>query len=281
MRVASFVALASLGGALCSCSSSSSPHPATPTAGVVTQSIGPEGGTIEVGGAVVTFPNGAVATSTTVTISVQGTTTPPEGFVALSKLFESEPSGRTPTTEAVYVGGAGRIVHGPTLPSATGSAQHVFLMVPDHLGSTAAVIDRDIGEVVERTTQQAYGAPDSDYRPERWAGFREPYQFTGKEDDFEVGLTYFGARYYHAALGRFPSADRLTIHGLGGDSNPYAYVRGAVLSATDPFGLDCSGSIGKEQCAPGSELPPPTPSGGGGMGFFQSIAALFGGFGGG
>ena len=187
---------------------------------------------------------------------------------------------RTPTTEAVYLGGLGRVVHGPTLPSATGNPQHVFLMVPDHLGSTSAVIDRDTSEVVERTTQQAYGAPESDYRPERWAGFREPYQFTGKEDDFEVGLTYFGARYYHAALGRFASADPLTIHGLGGDPNPYAYVRGAVISATDPFGLDCDGSIGKEHCAPSSEQTMPAPTGGG-MGFFEGIAALFGGFGGG
>lgn len=155
---------------------------------------------------------------------------------------------RTPTTEAVYLGGIARVVHDPTLPSATANPQHVFLMLPDHLGSTAVVIDRDTSEVVERTTQQAYGAPDSDYRPDRWAGFREPYQFTGKEDDYEVGLTYFGARYYHAALGRFASADPLTIHGLGGDSNPYAYVRGAVLSATDPFGLSCAGSIGMEMC---------------------------------
>jgi hypothetical protein len=74
---------------------------------------------------------------------------------------------RTPTTEVVYLAGLGRIVHGPTLPSATGSPQHVFLFLPDHLGSTAAVIDRDTSELVERTSQQAYGAPDSDYRPER------------------------------------------------------------------------------------------------------------------
>ena len=93
MRVASFVALAALAVVLCSCSSSSSPATTTPATGAVTQPIGPEGGKIEVGGAVVTFPTGAVAAATTVTISVQDTTTPPEGFVALSKLFTCEPSG--------------------------------------------------------------------------------------------------------------------------------------------------------------------------------------------
>jgi RHS repeat-associated protein len=61
--------------------------------------------------------------------------------------------------------------------------------------------------------------------------------FTGKEEDIEVGLTYFGARYYSANLGRFVSPDPLTIHGLGADLNPYAYVGGRVMTHVDPWGL--------------------------------------------
>ncbi len=76
-----------------------------------------------------------------------------------------------------------------------------------------------------------------DYRPARWGNAREPYQFTGKEEDIEVGATYFGARYYQAHLGRFMSADPLAIHALGGDLNPYAYVRGRIMASTDPTGL--------------------------------------------
>lgn len=54
--------------------------------------IGPEGGNIDVGGAVVTFPKGAVTAKTQVTISVvEGGV--PEGFIALSKVFRCEPSG--------------------------------------------------------------------------------------------------------------------------------------------------------------------------------------------
>lgn len=156
---------------------------------------------------------------------------------------------REPETEVVYLAGFGRLVYGPTLPAAaTTTALHVLLTLPDHLGSGAAVIDRDTGELVERTTQQAYGTLESDYRPARWQGLREAYQFTGKEADSAVGLTYFGARYYNASLGRFISPDPLTIHAFQGDSNPYAYVGGAVLSATDPFGLSCAGSIGAEVC---------------------------------
>lgn len=59
----------------------------------VQKAIGPEGGTIEVGGAVVTFPKGAVAQTTMITISVQPASTVPAGFVSLSSLFKCEPAG--------------------------------------------------------------------------------------------------------------------------------------------------------------------------------------------
>jgi RHS repeat-associated protein len=150
---------------------------------------------------------------------------------------------RTSASEIVNLAGFARVLHNPDLPSIAGNSQHVFLILPDHLGSAAAIIDRDTGELVERTSQQAYGGHDSDFRPARWGAFRQPNQFTGKEDDFEVGLTYFGARYYHALLGRFISADPLTIHALGGDTNPYAYSSASPLARIDLFGLDdCIGS---------------------------------------
>ena len=113
----------------------------------------------------------------------------------------------------------------------------MHLIVGDHLGSSSVVINHDTSKLVERTTYQPYGAVESDYRPDKWKSFREPYKFTGKEEDIEVGATYFGARYYQPYLGRFMSADPLTIHGLGSDLNPYAYVGGHVTSAVDPLGL--------------------------------------------
>jgi RHS repeat-associated protein len=67
---------------------------------------------------------------------------------------------------------------------------------------------------------------------------------SGKEEDIEVGLTYFGARYYAPYLGRWASADPLTIHALGSDLNPYAYVGGRVMSHVDPFGLCSAGNGG-------------------------------------
>jgi RHS repeat-associated protein len=101
------------------------------------------------------------------------------------------------------------------------------------------VLDRATGELVERTTAYAYGAVESDLRPGRWDEFREDHRFTGKEDDVEVGLIYFGARYLNPLLGRWISADPLAVHAPGrGDLNLYAYVHGRVLVAVDPVGLD-------------------------------------------
>jgi RHS repeat-associated protein len=150
---------------------------------------------------------------------------------------------RTATNEAVYLtlGGAsyGRLVYSTSDPVLQQSGTtHVFLEIGDPLGSTSIVVDHSTGELVERATYSSYGAADSDYRPERWGSFREAYRFTGQEDDAEVGLAYFGARYYAPRLGRFISADPLTIHALGADHNPYAYVSGRVSTTTDPSGLD-------------------------------------------
>jgi len=69
-----------------SCSDSKPPDPA------VSQDIGPEGGTVFVDGATVTFPKGALTETKKVTITSlkEGA---PDGYAVLSKLFKCEPSG--------------------------------------------------------------------------------------------------------------------------------------------------------------------------------------------
>ncbi|MCL2823881.1 MAG: RHS repeat-associated core domain-containing protein, partial [Polyangiaceae bacterium] len=124
-----------------------------------------------------------------------------------------------------------RVVHG--------SPTHVFLELGDHLGSTNVVLDRATGQLVQRDTAYAYGGVESSYRTGEFDEFREDYRFTGKEDDVEVGLIYFGARYYAPLLGRWISADPLAVHSPGeADLNLYAYVHGRALIAVDPVGLD-------------------------------------------
>ena len=102
-----------------------------------------------------------------------------------------------------------------------------------------AAEDARLGAGRERGTWQAYGGAESDFRPERWKGFREDYGFTGKEEDVEVGLQYFGKRYYAPLLNRWVSADPLAVHVPGeADLNVYGYVKGHALRAVDPLGLD-------------------------------------------
>ena len=123
----------------------------------------------------------------------------------------------------------GKVVVDPDMPSADGATYHLFgTEMGDHLGSSQFVVNRASSELVEKTDYLAYGQVESDFRPARSSYTRESYKFTGHEDDNEVGLSYFGYRYYSPFLGRFVSPDPVTIQGLGliGDPNPYAYVGG-------------------------------------------------------
>jgi hypothetical protein len=58
----------------------------------VSQAVGPEGGTIVVGGAKVTIPAGALPGTAQITIT-ETNDQPPSGFTAVSKVFRCEPSG--------------------------------------------------------------------------------------------------------------------------------------------------------------------------------------------
>jgi RHS repeat-associated protein len=128
---------------------------------------------------------------------------------------------------------------GPTQTNVAVIQAHVYLELTDHLGSASLTLDKASSELVSRTSYMAYGTTDSDYRPTRWNSFREDYKFTGKEEDAEVGLTYFGKRFLNAQLGRWISADPLAVHAPGqADLNLYAYVSGGVLTNTDPLGLE-------------------------------------------
>jgi RHS repeat-associated protein len=123
-------------------------------------------------------------------------------------------------------------------PRVGGNALHVLFELGDHLGSTSVVLDKETSELVEASTYQGYGAKESDYRAERWKGFREDYGFTGKEEDAEFGIVYFGKRFYSPFLNRWITADPLAVHAPGrADLNLYAYVHAQILKAIDPSGL--------------------------------------------
>lgn len=89
MRSLIFLGIFAIATASFSCSSSDSSGPGGDT---VTQDVGPDGATINIGDATVTFPQGALVLKRTITITVADAK-PPEGFVSLSKRVKCEPTG--------------------------------------------------------------------------------------------------------------------------------------------------------------------------------------------
>ncbi len=178
--------------------------------------------------------------------------------------FDGTEYERTALTETAYLYAhgerLGRLYYANNdVPTLTSGNLHVLLELQDHLGSSSRVVDLATSELVEASTYQAFGGAENDYRPTRWEAYRDDYRFTGKEEDAEVGLQYFGKRYYAPQLGRWMSADPLAVHGLGADPNLYAYVHGRVLAATDPVGLD--GAIDQQAALGGKADAQAMPSG--------------------
>ena len=129
-------------------------------------------------------------------------------------------------------------VFGRVIPATTsGAPPTVYLQLGNLLGSVGVTMDMSTGQLIERTAFLPFGAVESEYQAPS-SSFWEDYKFTGKEEDAEIGITYFGARYYSPYLGRWLSPDPLAIHALGADLNPYAYVHGRVTTAIDPNGLE-------------------------------------------
>lgn len=161
----------------------------------------------------------------------------------------------TATNQVAVLGGLGEVVYGQEdLPGASAGRARVFLRLGDSLGSTSVVMELETAEIVERTAYDESGNIDSEYRPDdRWHNYRARLGFTSKEADLEVGLVYFGARYYSPMLRRWLSPDPLRVHAWGGDANPYSYVSGRSSASVDPDGLESTPSGGnpRDPCADG------------------------------
>jgi len=100
----------------------------------------------------------------------------------------------------------------------------------DHIGSLSAVTDAN-GDLIEESAFYPYGYIRNRHLH---AGTREDYVFTGKEQDVETGLHYFGARYYDSVLATWTSVDPLMDRFP--DASPYNYVTGNPIRLVDPDG---------------------------------------------
>lgn len=134
-------------------------------------------------------------------------------------------------------GGGGNPGSGPG--SRSGPAHRVFFYHPDHLGSSSWLSDSN-GRVWERLAYFPFGEVwiDEGNLP---GGPGQNFRFTGKEQDPETGLYYFGARYYDGRTQLFSAVDPDLLR-TGKQLSPssltaFAYARWNPLSFVDPTGL--------------------------------------------
>ncbi|VVQ21613.1 SpvB/TcaC N-terminal domain-containing protein [Pseudomonas fluorescens] len=113
-------------------------------------------------------------------------------------------------------------------------ARLVRYQFSNHLGSAMLELD-DAAQVISYEEFCPYG--NTSYQAGRSAVevSRKRYRFTRMERDEESGLSYHGARYYAAWLGRWTSCDPT---GLQGGLNLYEYVMSCPTGLTDPAGTD-------------------------------------------
>jgi RHS repeat-associated protein len=105
--------------------------------------------------------------------------------------------------------------------------------VKDNLGSTRAVVD-EAGVVVEAYDYYPFGLQSRSYKEKGDSLTKET--FTGKEQDIESNMHYFGARYYDAGAGRWLSVDPLAYKYRS--YSPYNYALNNPHRFVDPNGKD-------------------------------------------
>jgi RHS repeat-associated protein len=169
-------------------------------------------------------------------------------------------------TGATFLGAGILVVPIPAIPQGGGSVhgshteQTGVYYLPDHLGSTRAVVDVN-GSVLETRDYDPWGNSIA-----HTGTFNLKHRFTGQpiaEVDYAsgYGLHNYGARFYDPKWGRFVSSDEM-VEGLDSQGiNSFAYARSGPTSATDPTGHFAEMSFGN-------------------FGFNLSIPASVGAFGG-
>jgi RHS repeat-associated protein len=126
---------------------------------------------------------------------------------------------------------AGSWTFGPGIdqPLAMNRSGENHYYVADGLGSVAALVD-ETGAVVQTYEYGVFGEITS-----QTGSLDNPFAYTGREWEPEVGLYYYRARWYDAAQGRFVSEDPTGL--AGGDHNLYRYVHNSPARFYDPLGL--------------------------------------------
>jgi RHS repeat-associated protein len=133
------------------------------------------------------------------------------------------------------LGGAGGIggllyANADPLPGGAGGG---FFYAHDGNGNVTALVDTN-GSVVVAYEYDPYGKLLSTINHTPLTILENPYTFSTKYRDDETGLSYYGYRFYSAALGRWLNRDPMEE---GGGVNLYGFVRNAPPNAVDSLGL--------------------------------------------
>jgi RHS repeat-associated protein len=138
--------------------------------------------------------------------------------------------------------------------SRTPASGTASFLLTDALGSTVGLADTS-GVIGATYTYEPFGRTTSS-----GASSTNPFQFTGRESDSTgtLALYNYRARSYSTTLQRFLTEDPIGF--LGGDLNPYGYVKDMPVNEGDPLGLK-GGSSGLlivviEPTPPVQPLPP-------------------------
>lgn len=118
----------------------------------------------------------------------------------------------------VFIIGGGEI-------ATVGNEENITYPLTDHLGSPT-IVTNQAGQVVETNDYESYGQLKNTNTQ-----IDNDYKFTGKEQDEENSLQYYGARYYDNSIGKFISVDPASINSVGEylsdpqQLNSYSYGR--------------------------------------------------------
>jgi RHS repeat-associated protein len=198
-------------------------------------------------------PTKTITKTPTVTITSTVTATPNYGptptlapFTGASYLYDADGNMVKSTVNGVATYHVSRVyqVTGAVITKYYGSyAMRVgavlSYLLSDHLNSTNLTLN-DSGQVVAELRYKAFGEI-------RFANGPTPtdHRYTSQRQQADLGLYYYGARWYDPYLGRFAQADTM-IPSAG--SSPaydrYAYVANNPLRYVDPTGHDAIGNCG-------------------------------------
>jgi RHS repeat-associated protein len=102
----------------------------------------------------------------------------------------------------------------------------------NHLDSTCLELD-DQAQVISYEEYYPYGGTSYQGIAQTVSSAAKRFRYTGKEQDEESGLYYYGARYYAPWLARWTECDP---KGIDGGHNLYAYSNDSPVVLNDPSG---------------------------------------------